>query len=151
MLQQPAYQTLYDQDYLLWTEDTAQKIKSHRFDNLEIETLVEEIRGLGRLQKRELKNHLRELLENILKRTYVRTPELYQSWVESVIKQRTALEDLLAESPSLQFYLSEVFDSAYQSALQIVYNTYPQYRFPYQWPFERSPESLLTIDFWKLL
>ena len=36
--------TLYEQDYALWSEKMADLIASKRFDELDIENLVEEVR-----------------------------------------------------------------------------------------------------------
>jgi len=41
-------QSLYDQDILLWVEDTVAKLKAHDFENLDLENLIEEIDTLGK-------------------------------------------------------------------------------------------------------
>jgi hypothetical protein len=138
----------YEQDYLLWTEETVERLRCKKFDSLDVENLIEEVLDLGRSQKRELKSRLGELLEHLLKRIYVKMPDCYRGWVESIIKQRKALKDLLADSPSLKPYFVEVFDSSYQYALELVRNGYPQFCFPEQWPFEQDINTLLTFNFW---
>nr|WP_019500448.1 DUF29 family protein [Pseudanabaena sp. PCC 6802] len=40
--------SLYEQDILLWVEDTVAKLKSRDFQNLDIENLIEEVESLGR-------------------------------------------------------------------------------------------------------
>ena len=140
--------TLYDQDYLLWTEDTVNQLRNKKFHRLDLMNLIEEIEDLGKSQKRELKSHLGELLEHILKRTYIDMPDCYRGWVESVDKQRIALRRLLKDSPSLKPYLLEVFYEVYADILIVVCRSYPQHQFPEKWPFERNIEDLLTIDFW---
>ncbi len=57
--------TLYDQDYLLWTEDTVNQLRNKKFHRLDLMNLIEEIEDLGKSQKRELKSRLEELLEHI--------------------------------------------------------------------------------------
>ena len=140
--------TLYDQDYLLWTEDTVNQLRNKKFHRLDLMNLIEEIEDLGKSQKRELKSHLGELLEHILKRTYIDMPDCYRGWVESVDKQRIALRRLLKDSPSLKPYFIEVFDEVYADTLIVICRSYPQCKFPQKWPFERNLEDLLTIDFW---
>ncbi|MEB3310764.1 MAG: DUF29 domain-containing protein [Snowella sp.] len=149
MAQTPTTITLYEQDYLRWTEETAHSLRNKKFDCLDLENLIEEIEDLGKSQRRELESRLEELLEHILKRTYVNLPECYRGWVESVDKQRLALRRLLKSSPSLKPYFWEIFDEAYYDALRIVARSYPQVQFPKQWPFEQSIEALLTTDFWE--
>ena len=148
MTQAPAALTLYDQDYLLWTEDTVNQLRNKSFHRLDLANLIEEIEDLGKSQKRELKSRLGELLEHILKRTYIDMPDCYRGWVESVDKQRIGLRRLLKDSPSLKPYFIEVFDEVYADILIVVCRSYPQCKFPEKWPFERNLEALLTIDFW---
>ena len=76
----------YEQDYLLWIEETVDQLRSKNFDRLDVENLIEEVLDLGRSQKRELKSRLGELLEHLLKRIYVTMPDCYRGWVESIIK-----------------------------------------------------------------
>jgi hypothetical protein len=148
MTQAPTALTLYDQDYLLWTEDTVNQLRNKNFHRLDLVNLIEEIEDLGKSQKRELKSRLGELLEHILKRTYIDMPDCYRGWVESVDKQRIGLRRLLKDSPSLKPYLLEVFDEVYADTLIVVFRSYSQCKFPQKWPFERNLEALLTIDFW---
>ncbi|GCL39632.1 MAG: DUF29 domain-containing protein [Sphaerospermopsis kisseleviana] len=141
--------SLYEQDYLLWIEDTVNKLQSRDIEGLDFENLIEEIESLGRSDKRELESRLRELLEHILKRKYLNMPDCYRGWVESIIKQRIGIRDLLKDSPSLKPYFAKVFDEAYADALKVVYKSYPQCEFPDTWPFSRDIEAMLNVDFWE--
>ena len=60
--------SLYEQDILLWVEDTVNKLKSGDFKNLDIDNLIEELESLGISQKKELISLLMVLLEHLLKR-----------------------------------------------------------------------------------
>ena len=44
--------SLYEQDILLWSEETVAKLKARDFDHLDIENLIEEVEALGISQKR---------------------------------------------------------------------------------------------------
>lgn len=141
--------SLYEQDYLLWIEDIVNKLRNRDIDGLDFDNLIEEIDSLGRSDKRELESRLRELLEHILKRKYVNMPDCYRGWVESIIKQRIAIEQLLADSPSLKPYFIEVFDKAYANSLKLVRKGYPQCEFPDKWPFISDIDAMLNVDFWE--
>lgn len=141
--------SLYQQDYSLWIEDIVNKLRNRDINGLDFDNLIEEIESLGRSDKRELESRLRELLEHILKRKYVNMPDCYRGWVESIIKQRIALEDLLADSPSLRTYFLQVFDKAYANALKLVRKGYPQCDFPDTWPFSFDIETILNVDVWE--
>ncbi|HAC63718.1 MAG TPA: DUF29 domain-containing protein, partial [Cyanothece sp. UBA12306] len=64
-------QSLYEQDFSLWLEDTATKLREGKFSEINIEELVEEIEALGRSEKQELENRLEVLLAHLLKRIYI--------------------------------------------------------------------------------
>ncbi len=46
--------SLYDRDILLWIEDTVTKLRNRNFEDLDIENLIEEVKSLGRSERREL-------------------------------------------------------------------------------------------------
>ena len=72
--------SLYEQDIVLWVEDTAAKLKARDFANVDLENLIEEVEDLGRSQKTELLSRLTRLLEHLLKRLYVNSPQDYRGW-----------------------------------------------------------------------
>lgn len=138
---------LYNRDLALWYADTLTKLKSGDWQDLDLEHLIEEIEGLAARDRRELKTRLKVLLAHLLKRLYVSLPENYRGWENTIDEQREQLQDLLAQSPSLQTYFAEVFDESWQRALKQVQQDYPQVDFPPQWLMSRDPETILTKDF----
>jgi hypothetical protein len=100
MSQTPNLSSLYDQDILLWSEDTVAKLKARDFDHLDIEHLIEEVEALGISQKKELISRLIVLLEHLLKRLYVDLPNDYSGWERTIRTQRGELEVLLDAVPS---------------------------------------------------
>jgi hypothetical protein len=141
--------SLYDRDFLRWTEDTVSKLKAQNFLQLDLENLIEEVDALGRSQKKELKSRLTTLLEHLLKRTYVRLPENYSGWERTIREQRRQITFLLEDSPSLQNLWEETFDRSLQFALKDLRKEYPQVQFPKQWPYSKSLDAVLEIDFWE--
>ncbi len=150
MTQQVITQSLYDNDFLLWTEDTANKLRVRDFDHLDIDNLIEEVESLGRSERRELESRLYVLLEHILKRCYVPMPNDFNGWERTIREQRRQIKSVLKNSPSLTPYLSEVFDDAFTNALEEVRSEsgYKLVLFPNDWQFSRDAESLLNVTFW---
>ncbi|MDS3860981.1 DUF29 domain-containing protein [Thermosynechococcaceae cyanobacterium BACA0444] len=148
MSQTQAPLSLYDQDILLWSEDTAAKLRAKDFEHLDLEHLIEEVEALGISQKKELLSRLTVLLEHLLKRCYVNLPENFNGWEITIRHQRTELEILLGFAPSLKSRCPESFNQAWRIALKNVRQGYPQVNFPNEWPFNRSVESLLNNDVW---
>ncbi|MEM1168074.1 MAG: DUF29 domain-containing protein [Cyanobacteria bacterium P01_H01_bin.35] len=106
---------LYEQDFLLWLETTANLLKSGKFTEIDIPNLIEEIESIGRSEKRELKNRLIILLMHLLKWKY-QPGKRTESWKNTIIEQRISLELLLEDSPSLKPLLPEIFDKSYQKS-----------------------------------
>jgi len=73
-------QTLYQQDLVAWCDDTVAKLKAGNFADIDIDSLIEEIEGLAGRDRRELENRLEVLLNHLLKRLYVDSPNDYRSW-----------------------------------------------------------------------
>lgn len=140
--------SLYEQDILLWSEDTVAKLKARDFDHLDIEHLIEEVEALGISQKKELISRLIVLLEHLLKRLYVNLPNDYNGWERTIRTQRGELEILLDVVPSLSSRWESSFDKAWQIALKNVRKEYPQITFPCEWKYDRSIEPMLNGDFW---
>jgi Domain of unknown function DUF29 len=140
--------SLYEQDILLWVEETVAKLKVRDFDHLDIENLIEEVEALGISQKKELISRLIVLLEHLLKRLYVNLPNDYNGWEQTIRTQRSELEILLDVVPSLSTRWETSFDKAWQIALKNMHKEYPQITFPTEWLYARSPEEMLDRDFW---
>ena len=141
--------SLYEEDILLWSEDTVAKLKAGDFQHLDLEHLIEEVEALGISQRKELLSRLTRLLEHLLKRIYVNLPQDYNGWERTIRNQRRELDILLDQVPSLKTRWDSSFDNAWQRSLRQVQKQYSQVQFPLSWPFNRDIESLLEIDFWK--
>ncbi|MGM3305532.1 DUF29 domain-containing protein [Anabaena sp. WFMT] len=142
--------SLYNRDFLLWTTDTVAKLRTHDFDQLDLENLIEEIESLGRSEKKELKSRLLILLEHLLKRLYINLPNDYRGWEITIDEQRRQIELELEDSPSLKTIWEEAFNSAWRLALKGVHKNYPQVTFPDVWPYPNDIDSILDCDFWEL-
>lgn len=141
--------SLYEQDILLWVEDTVNKLKNHDFQNLDIDNLIEEVESLGISQKKELISRLMVLLEHLLKRLYVDLPYDYNGWERTIRNQRNALELLLRDAPSLKTRWDDSFIVAWEIALKTVRKEYRQVTFPDRWSYSQTIEAILNEDFWE--
>lgn len=132
MTQIQIQKTVYAHDLVAWLDDTALKLKQRRFDEIDLDSLVEEIEGLAGIDRRELKNRLIVLLSHLIKRLYVDLPDDYRGWELIIREQRRQLSDLLEQSPSLRNYWTEVFSVAWETALSETREEYPQAQLPDQ-------------------
>jgi len=141
-------QSLYEQDILLWVEDTVTKLRARDFDRLDLENLIEEVEALGIAQKKELTSRLIVLLEHLLKRLYVDSPYDFNGWERTIRTQRNEIQILLKQAPSLKNRWEDSFADAWDLAVKTVRQEYRSVIFPDRWPYARSLESMLTIEFW---
>lgn len=148
MTQTIARKSLYESDYLLWTQETIAKLKAKDFDHVDFESLIEEIEDLGRSYRDELESRLDILLSHILKRLYVPLVNDYNGWERTIREQRKQIRRRLEKSPSLKNYLPEIFDKIWQDALKEVREDYPQNSFPDLWQFDRDIDTLINGNFW---
>jgi hypothetical protein len=108
-------QTLYEQDFYLWTKAIVQHLKENRFNDIDIPNLIAEIESMGKSEKRELKSRLIVLLIHLIKWQY-QPEKRSESWRSTITEQRICIEALLEDSPSLQPLLIEIFADCYEKA-----------------------------------
>ena len=108
-------EALYERDFYLWIQTTAELLKQHRFTELDLENLIDEIETMGRSEKRAVKSNLEVVLIHLLKYKY-QPEKRSNSWRYTIREHRKRLREALEESPSLKPFLSEVFEKCYQEA-----------------------------------
>jgi hypothetical protein len=107
---------LYDTDFVRWAEQTTNLLQQRRFDELDLENLIEEIASLGRSEKHALESQLTRVIMHLLKWQF--QPEhRTNSWRGSIAEGRIQIRKLLKASPSLKVYLSNIFDDCYDDAI----------------------------------
>jgi Domain of unknown function DUF29 len=97
--------TLYDEDFVLWTEEQAALLRNARDSNppLDWENLAEEIASLGRSDRRALASQMRRILHHLLKMGASPTVEPQLGWRSTIVDARAEIEDVLRDSPSLRW------------------------------------------------
>ncbi|BAZ79512.1 DUF29 domain-containing protein [Sphaerospermopsis kisseleviana CS-549] len=140
---------LYEQDFYLWLQTTANLLENNKFDELDIRNLIEEINSMGRSEKKELKSRLITLIEHILKLEYwqLEKENNARGWRNTVAEQRLQIELTLEDSPSLRNMLDDIFEECYQKARQYILKRYQlsPNLFPENPPF--SVTDVLNADY----
>ena len=137
---------LYEIDFYGWTQQQAKFLQEGKWDCLDIPNLIEEIESLGKQQRQELRSRLGILLGHLLKWEF-QPHHRSRSWFATIREQRRQILRVNRENPSLQPYLQEAIEDAYQSGLNLaVSETSLSYKvFPQECPY--SPEQTLDSDF----
>jgi hypothetical protein len=102
----------YDIDLALWAESQARALRDagHAGTNLPIdwENVAEEIEALGKSQAREVASRLRTILVHLIKLLAPPATEPRGGWRETIIEQRSAIERVIEDSPSLRKTIGRV-------------------------------------------
>jgi Domain of unknown function DUF29 len=81
-------QALYDEDLLAWAERLAAHLRAGQLDRLDVEHLIEELEAMAGKLRRELKNRLRILLEDLLKWEALSPAAGQRPWPSSATRSR---------------------------------------------------------------
>jgi hypothetical protein len=133
--------TLYDTDFVRWSDQQAAALRARRFDELDIDNLAEEVETLGRSDRRALRNRIEVIIEHLLKARYTETQQA--GWTITIETQREAIRALLEESPSLRGEVTGAILRVYPSARRhaAFELNVPEDVFPVSCPF--GPEDIL--------
>lgn len=109
-------QELYEKDDHLWLEKTIELIKQKRFNDLDLDNLIEELESLGR----RYKSVVRSLTENLLLLQYWReeSTRTASHWSAEIISFRSQIEADL--TINLSNFLEKELLKIYKSALKYV-------------------------------
>jgi hypothetical protein len=104
----------YDTDLALWADSQARALRDagHSDTNLPVdwENVAEEIEALGKSQARELASRIRAILLHLMKLQASPATEPSAGWRETIQEQRSEIEAVLADSPSLRPTVPTVID-----------------------------------------
>ena len=112
--------TLYDTDFPAWAFQQAALLKDRRFDELDLDAIIDEIESMGKAEHRELLNRLTVLIAHLLKWQF--QPERQgNSWRNTIRTQRREIPVHIEDMPSLNKDLQnpECVLKAWQRAVKI--------------------------------
>jgi predicted RNA-binding protein len=103
--------TLYDDDFVAWTEQQAEALRSASRGStnqpVDWENLAEEIESLGKSDRRELRSQIYRVVRHLAKLQFSPAAEPRDGWRDSVTDGRKRAELILADSPSLKSQLDQ--------------------------------------------
>lgn len=138
--------SLYDEDFAVWTSETARLLRERRFEEVDIEHAAEEIEDMGKRDKRELYGRLAVLIVHLLKWKW--QPERKsESWRSTIATQRLEIQLILDDSPSLRRGTPPAVSRVYARAVKAAISEtgLPAATFPRDCPF--SPDQILDLSF----
>ena len=107
--------SIYESDFFTWTQEQAQLLRERRFEDLDLDNLVDEVASVGSSEKREIRNRLKVLLTHLLKWKF-QPGRRGDRWMETMFEQRENITDILEGSQSLRPYFQHAMRAGYRGA-----------------------------------
>ncbi|MBV8045705.1 MAG: DUF29 domain-containing protein, partial [Paludibacterium sp.] len=91
----------YDTDLLIWIHQQVELLRAKKFDQLDIENLIDEVESIGIQFKIEFSDHLEMVMKYLLKCEY-QAAHPPQKWKSLLWDHRCQMSDILEDMPSLE-------------------------------------------------
>jgi hypothetical protein len=109
----------YDDDFYGWVSASIGLLKQKRFDEMDVDHLIEELEDMGNNKKHALISRLAQLIFHLLK--WQHQPDFKgRIWEASIQEQRKRIKKLLAENPSLKSEFPVFLVDAYEDSLLLI-------------------------------
>src|SRR5437016_10687217 len=106
--------TLYETDFVEWADHTAALLRERRYDEIDMDALIEEVEGLSGSQRSAVRSQLARMLMHLIKQR-IQPERSGASWRESIADARTQITFDIHDSPSLRRFLDENLQYAWQA------------------------------------
>jgi hypothetical protein len=113
--------TLYEEDYVLWTEKTAEQLRQKNFTAVDWENVIEEIESMGRSERQAIVSLLTILVEHLLKLTHWESERERNArhWLGEIANFRVQLQQKI-DSTTLSNHARDSFEKAYSDARKVL-------------------------------
>jgi hypothetical protein len=135
-VENPPTADFYESDFYAWTQAQAALLRERQWNHLDLPNLIEEIESLGKRERQELRNRFAILIGHLLKWEY-QPQKRSRSWLLTIQIQRSDVEELLSDNPSLKPYLKDGLPNAYVKAVKLaaIETQLPTDTFPLACPY----------------
>lgn len=108
---------LYEQDFVLWTEKTAEQLRQKNFAAVDWENVIEEIESMGRSERQVVESLLTQLIKHLLKLTYWESERERNArhWLGEIANFRVQLRRKI-KTTTLKNHAEDFFNDAYSDA-----------------------------------
>lgn len=87
----PPAGNVYEEDFPLWAERQGELLRAGRFDELDLENLIDEVEDLSRRERETVESFTETIIEHLLKLTYSPASRPRRGWLNTLDQQRTQL------------------------------------------------------------
>jgi hypothetical protein len=97
-LTKQAAKPLYETDFYVWAREHAALLRAGRYEELDLQNLIEEVDDLGISLYQSVRSRVRTIIEHLLKLEHSHAREPRDLWRDTIAVQRADLEDDLTAS-----------------------------------------------------
>jgi len=126
----------YEEDFVAWLEDQARWARRGEAGELDLDNIAEELEGMARSDRREIRNRLIVLLIHLLK--YSAEPRRrWSGWLATIGEQRSRIATVIDDNPSLKSFPGSILEHCYADARcrAALETGLPESDFPERCPF----------------
>jgi Domain of unknown function DUF29 len=109
--------TLYDTDFVVWADRTAELLRQGKFDEVDLEHLIEEVENLAKSDRRAVRSQLGRLIMHLVK-LRIQPERETSGWRSSIVDARRQINALIEDSPSLLHHLEQTLERNYAGAVK---------------------------------
>ncbi|MGH6918871.1 MAG: DUF29 domain-containing protein [Geminicoccaceae bacterium] len=91
VIARPPASALYEDDFPLWAEHQATLLRARRFDELDLDNLIEEVEDLSRRERKSVESYVDTIIEHLLKVALSPSDRPRRGWLVTIDKQRAKL------------------------------------------------------------
>lgn len=102
----------YEEDLVAWMESQIELLRARKFEQLDLENLLEELEGMVRHERRGLQSRVELVMLHLLKHQF-QPSRRSRSWLLTLEEQRSQISDRIEDSPSLRRALESYMVSRY--------------------------------------
>lgn len=109
----------YEEDFHGWTMQNVQLLKQGKYQEADIEHIIEELEEMGISNENQLINRLSVLIAHLLKWQF--QPDFRgRSWEGTIEEQRNKINRLIKKNPSLKAKVSEAIEEGFSDSKSII-------------------------------
>jgi hypothetical protein len=143
VIARPPAGDLYEEDFPLWAERQAALLRAQRFDELDLENLIEEVEDLSRRERDTVESYVETVLEHLLKLELSTASRPRRGWLVTVDKQRVKLARKL--TTTLRNHLEAELPALYAGLRRPMTRQLEKEGVPFKSPPPASPYTLDQI------
>jgi len=109
----------HDEDFYGWAMTNASLLKQKKYQEADMDMIIEELEEMGGSNENQLINRLGVLIAHLLKWQF--QPELRgRSWEGTIEEQRHKIKRLVKKNPSLKTKISEAIEEGFSDSKSII-------------------------------